>query len=278
MNTSTLKFKLSIFSVTLCAALSAAHAQSTPAAASNTAAAPIALSIKINGQALPAELGELLLREQLARGLSDTPQLRNVIRETLINQTILAQDAIKQSLDKQPQVKTRLELAQKNALAQAWQQKAMQDAVISDAELQAEYQLQVKALGMQEYLLRHVLVADEKQAQQVLAKIKNGAKFEAVAQESSRDPGTRDKGGLSEWVAEGRLAPAILQTVQGLKNGQMATQAVQTPAGWQVLRLEDKRPLTPPALDVVTPQLKSALAQKQVQAKLATLRASAKVE
>jgi peptidyl-prolyl cis-trans isomerase C len=208
----------------------------------------------------------------------DTPQLRNAIRETLINQTLMAQDAVKLSLDKQPLVKTRLELAQQSTLAQAWQQKAMQDAVISDAELQAEYQAQVKALGTQEYLLRHVLVADEKQAQQVLAKIKGGAKFETVALESSRDPGTRDKGGLSDWVAEGRLAPAIVQAVQGLKGGQLAAQAVQTPAGWQVLRLEEKRALTPPALESVTPQLKAVLVQKQAQAKLAALRASAKVE
>lgn len=99
-----------------------------------------------------------------------------------------------------------------------------------------------------------------------------------VALESSRDPNTRDKGGLSDWVPEARLTPGILQAVQGLQNGQLAAQAVQTPAGWQVLRLEEKRALTPPTLDAVTPQLKLAVAQKQVQAKLAALRAAAKVE
>jgi len=61
-------------------------------------------------------------------------------------------------------------------------------------------------------------------------------------------------------------------------SGQLAAQAVQTPVGWQVLKLEDKRPLTPPALENVTAQLKTAVAQKQVQAKLAALRAAAKVE
>ncbi|OYU32458.1 MAG: peptidylprolyl isomerase [Comamonadaceae bacterium PBBC2] len=277
MNKTTQSLHPSTWTITLCAALLCANAQAqtTPAA---TAAAPVALSIKINGQTSPAERGELLLREQLARGVADSPQLRNVIRETLINQAVMAQDATKQSLDKQPQNKARLELAQQNALAQIWQQKAMQDAVVSDADLKAEYQAQVKALGTQEFQLRHVLLADEKTAQQVLDKIKAGAKFETVALESSRDPGTRDKGGLSDWVAEARLSPAILQAVQALKNGQLAAQPVQTPAGWQVIKLEDKRALTPPPLESVTPQLKTALAQKQVQAKLAALRAAAKVE
>lgn len=278
MNMSTRPFNLSVLTSALCAALLCTNAFAQTAPAAPAPAAPVALSIKINGQTSPAERGELLLREQLARGAADTPQLRNAIRETLINQALMAQDATKQSLDKQAQNKARLDLAQQNALAQIWQQKALQDVVVSDADLQAEYQAQVKALGTQEYQLRHVLVADEKTAQQVLDKIKGGAKFETVAQESSRDPGTRDKGGLSEWVAEARLSPAILQAVQGLKNGQLAAQAVQTPAGWQVLKLEDKRALTPPKLEAVAPQLKSALAQKQVQAKLAALRAAAKVE
>lgn len=267
--------KLAVLSVSLLGAFSAV-AQQAPAAAST--AAPVSLTMKINGQASPAERGELLLREQLARGVADTPQLRNAIRETLINQTVMAQEALKQSLDKQALVKARMELAQQLTLSQAWQQKAMMEAQVSEADLKAEYQAQVKALGTQEFQLRHVLVADEKTAQQVLEKIKGGAKFETVALESSRDPGTRDKGGLSDWVAEARLSPAILQAVQVLKNGQLAAQPVQTPAGWQVIKLEDKRALTPPTLEAVTPQLKTALAQKQVQAKLAALRAAAKVE
>ena len=243
-----------------------------------TVASPPSLALKINGQVSPVERGDLLLRDQLARGAADTPQLRAAIRETLINQTVMAQEAVKQSLDQLPLVKARAELAQQNTLAQAWQQKVLQDAVVSDAEMQAEYQMQVKALGTQEYRLRHVLLADEKTAQQVLVKAKSGTKLELLALESSRDPGTRDKGGLSDWVAEGRLSPVILQAVQSLKNGQLAAKAVETPVGWQVLRLEEKRALTPPTLESVTQQLKLAVAQKQVQAKLAALRAGAKVE
>ena len=255
-----------------------AWAQGAPTAAAAAEAAPVSLAVKVNGQTLSSERGELLLREQLARGVPDSAQLRNLIRETLINQAVMAQDAQKQALDKLPLVKARLELVEQNTLAQAWQQKAMDDAQIADADIQTEYQAQVKALGTQEFRLRHVLLADEKQAQQVLAKIKGGAKFDQIAQESSRDPGTRDKGGLSDWVAEGRLAPAIRQVVDGLKAGQLAAQPVQTPAGWQVLRLEEKRALTPPTVDAVKPQLRQALAQRQAQAKLAALRSSAKVE
>lgn len=244
----------------------------------SAADAPVSFALKVNGQSISAERGELLLREQLARGAQDSPQLRNLVRETLINQVVMAQDAVKQSLDKQPAVKARLELAEQNNLAQAWQQKALEEAQVSDADIQTEYQAQVRALGTQEFRLRHVLLADEKQADQVLAKVKAGAKLEQLAKESSRDPVTRDNGGLSDWVAEGRLSPAIRQALEGLKAGQLARQPVQTPAGWQVLRLEDKRALTPPSLEAVKPQVRQVLAQRHAQARLAALRGSAKVE
>ena len=248
------------------------------AQATSAADAPVSFALKVNGQSISAERGELLLREQLARGAQDSPQLRNLVREMLINQVVMAQDAVKQSLDKQPAVKARLELAEQNNLAQAWQQKALEEAQVSDADIQAEYQAQVIALGTQEFRLRHVLLADEKQADQVLAKVKAGAKLEQLAKESSRDPVTRDNGGLSDWVAEGRLSPAIRQALEGLKAGQLARQPVQTPAGWQVLRLEDKRALTPPSLEAVKPQVRQVLAQRHAQARLAALRGSAKVE
>lgn len=239
-------------------------------------AAPFAVSV--NGEAQPAERGQLLLQEQLARGTANTPQLQSVLRETLINQAVMAQAAVKAGLDQQPQVRARVDLARQNALAQAWQQQVLQGAQPSDADMLAEYQRQVQALGTQEVRLRHVLVADEKQAQEVHAQLKAGAPFAQVATRFSTDSATRASGGLSDWVPLGRLAPPVATVVQGLEKGQLAAAPVETSAGWQVLLLEDKRPFTAPAMDQVKPQLTQALARQTLQAQLKTLRESAKVE
>jgi peptidyl-prolyl cis-trans isomerase C len=240
-------------------------------------AAPVSLGVTVNGELQSPERGELLLREQLARGVADRHQLRAALRDSLINLAVISQDAVKQDLDKLPAVKDALALAQQNALVQAWQQKILQDAQISDANIQAEYDSQVKAMGSQEFQLRHVLLADEKQAQQVLTKIKGGAKFEATATESSLDKTTAAQGGLSEWMPEGRLTPEILSAIKGLRNGQLAAQPVKTESGWQVLRLENKRAFTPASLDAVKPQIRLALAQRQVQARLKALRDNARI-
>jgi len=239
---------------------------------------PAAFAVSVNGEAQPAERGQLLLQEQLARGTANTPQLQLVLRETLINQTLMAQEAVKAGLDRQPLVRARLDMARQNALAQAWQQQVLQGVQASDADVQAEYQRQVQALGTQEYRLRHVLVADKKLALQVQEKLKSGAPFEQVVTEFSSDTGTREFGGLTDWVPQGRLAPAVVKALQGLEKGQLAAAPVETAAGWQVLRLEGQRPFTAPAMDKVKPQLNQALAKQTLQAQLKTLRDSAKVE
>lgn len=249
-------------------------AQSAPPPAAGVS--PFAVTV--NGEAQPAERGEMLLLEQLARGAADTPQLQSVLRESLINQALMAQEAVKVGLDKQLGVRMRLDLARQSALAQAWQQQVLQGIQVSDADVQAEYQRQVQELGTHEVRLRHVLVADEKLAQQVQEKLKGGAKFEQVANEFSRDTGTRELGGLSDWVHEGRLAPAIAKAVQGLKNGQLVFAPVETASGWQVVRLEERRPFTLPLMDKVKFQLRQTLAQRVLQARLKALRELAKVE
>ena len=266
--------RLTVSAVLLLACSAPTWAQPTTAVAP---AAPVSLVVTVNGELQVAERGELLLREFMARGAADSPQLRAAVRETLINQAVMSQDAIQQELNKLPLVKARLALAEQNALAQVWQQKAIQDAQISDADIKAEYDSQVKAMGSQEFRVRHVLLADEAKAKQILAKLKDGAKFETMAGESSLDKVTAAQGGLSEWMPEGRLSPEVFAAIKGLKNGQLVPQPVKTASGWQVLRLEEKRPAQVLSLDAAKPQIRLALAQRQVQARLNALKAAAKI-
>jgi peptidyl-prolyl cis-trans isomerase C len=260
--------------LTLAAALLAGLAFASPSLAQTSTA----FAVSVNGEAQPAERGQLLLQEQIARGAANTPQLQSMLRETLINQAVMAQAAVKAGLDQQPQVRVRLDLARQNALAQAWQQQVLQGVQPSDAEMKAEYERQVQALGNREVRLRHVLVADEKVAQQVYAQIKGGAPFAQVVTRFSTDANTRKTGGLADWIPVGRLTPALGQVVQGLEKGQLAAAPVQTAAGWQVLRLEDQRPYAAPAMDQVKAQLSQALAEQTLQTQLKNLRDSAKVE
>jgi len=251
----------------------AGAAPAVPAAAAGSAP----FDVTVNGVALPPQRGEFLLQQELARGAADTPQLRSALREALIDQALMVEEAIKAGLDKQAPVVTRLDLARQNVLVQAWQQQVLQGAQVSDADLKLEYQQQVQTLGNEEVRLRHVLLADEKLAQQVQVKLKGGADFEALAKQYSGDAGTREQGGLSGWLPNGRLDPAIASAIRDLKAGQLVAAPVKTEAGWQIIKLEERRPFVAPAMDKVEPQLRQAIARRLLQLQLKALRDGAKL-
>ena len=256
----------------------AKEAPAAPAAPATAAAASAPAAFRVNGEAQPQARFDLLLREQIERGVADTPELRARIREVMITQSLMAQEAARVGIDRQNDTRALLELNRQNTLAQLWQQQQMREAQISDADIAAEYQRQVQAMGNEEFRIRHVLLADEASARQTIERFQKGTSIATLAAELSRDPVSRERGGLSDWLPEGRLSPEVLKVVQTLNKGQLHATPVQTPTGWQVLMLEDKRAFAPVPLDTVKPQIRNALALQVVQSKLKSLRDAAKVE
>lgn len=234
--------------------------------------------VTVNGEPQPVARAEVLLREQWVRGVANSPQLQAAVRDLLINQAVMAQAASKEGLDKLPLVQAQIELARQSVLAQAWQQQMAQSRDISEEEFRQEYERQVKLLGSRQYRLRHLLVNEEDTAKLLLDRIRAGGKIADLAAEFSRDESTRNTGGLTDWMAQGEIMPALLQALESLKPGQLAPQAVRGPAGWHVLALEDSRPFVAPPRETLRPQLARAISQQRLQAALERLRQSARVE
>lgn len=234
--------------------------------------------VTVNGEVQTTWMAELLLRDQVARGVANTPELQGGVRETLIQRSLMAQEAVKAGLDNQANVKAQLALARQNVLAQAWQQQFVQGLQFQDSDLQAEYQRQIRLLGPKEYRVRHLLVQEEATAKLLLEKVRAGDKVAALAAEYSRDETTKSKGGLTEWTPQGQLLPSILKTIESLQPGQWAPSPVVSPVGWHVVQLEQVRAYVPPEMDKVKPQLVQALVEQRLQERLRQLRGSAKVE
>ena len=93
-----------------------------------------------------------------------------------------------------------------------------------------------------EYLVSHILCADEHAANQALNRILAGEPFELVAQDVSIDPGTQNKGGrIAHWTAADSWSPKFASEVKRLKVGQMADRPVSTEFGWHVVRADSAR-------------------------------------
>ena len=128
-----------------------------------------------------------------------------------------------------------------------------------------------------EYHARHILVANQDQADEIIKKLKGGAKFEDLAKSQSID-GSKTNGGDLGWFTLARMVKPFGDAVKGLKKGEYTQQPVQTQFGWHVIKLEDTRDVTPPPFDQVKAQLTNAVIRKKLQTYVDQLKKDAKIE
>lgn len=234
--------------------------------------------VSINGQAQSNALAEILLRDQLSRGIKDSPELRQGVRDALINQALMTQEARKSKLDANPMLQAQTELAQQNILAQAWQQQIISEINIKEEDLKAEYDRQIARMSDKDFLLRHLLVPQEATAKLLVEKIQSGAKIADLAKEYSQDLQSRERGGLTDWVNATDLSPALAESVKAFAKGKLLPKPVKTDAGWHVLQFEDVRTFKAPSLADTKPQLTAILTRAALDARLKSLRQQAKIQ
>eukprot|EP01034_Spumella_vulgaris_P024520 gene24520-30874_t len=228
--------------------------------------------VVVNGLVQSTAHAEVLYREQVASGVASSPELRESVRQTLINQSLMMQAAQADGIDLQPLVQAQMALASQTALVRLWQQKYLADHPITDEALQQAYQQQMAQMGPEELLIRHIVVAEESLAQQLIQRIQQGAPMNDLATEHSKDPDSKAQGGLVGWVPEKQLVPEVAAIIRQMKPQQLWSVPVRTAQGWHVLSLQERRPWDAPSLEKLRPQLLEQLSQKVIATKLQELR------
>lgn len=110
---------------------------------------------------------------------------------------------------------------------------------------------------------RHILVESEAEARLVLARLGRGEKFEALAAQLSKDPGSKDQGGDLGFVSKGQLVPEFEQVAFALKIGQISS-PVKTQFGYHIIQVLERKAAQPSTLDQVREQIRrKLLTQKQ---------------
>lgn len=252
--------------------LAAAYIIAVPAFAQNVAT--------VNGKAITQKNLDQFVKLLVSQGATDSPQLREQLKQEMINRQIFVQAAEQQGLPKQPEVQTEIELARQSILVRALMADRLKQHPISEQNIQAEYdKLKKEQSGKQEYKVKHILVEDEKTANDLLAQLKKDkSKFAELAKKNSKDPGSAEKGGDLGWAPPDNYVAPFAQAVTHLKKNEMADKPVQTQYGWHIIMVEDSRPVEFPPLDQVRPQVEEMLRQQALSDYQKELRAKAKVQ
>jgi peptidyl-prolyl cis-trans isomerase C len=221
----------------------------------------------VNGKAIPQKQVDEIVAQLAQRGEADSPQLRERIKQELINGLIFEQAAEKAGVDKKPEVLQELALARQNILAHALMTDYLAKNPITDDQIKARYE-EVKAVqgNRAEFKLRHILVKDEAEAKKLIADLKaKKVTFEAAAKKSSLDPGSGQNGGDLGWtVPTGSFVPEFAAAAEKLKKGEMTQAPVQTQYGWHIIRADDVRPAKFPSLDEARKPIEDMLRQQAV--------------
>ena len=234
----------------------------------------------VNGQPLSDSLLDVNIQANVARGQADTPQLRTVLENEIIGREVLAQQAQKLKLEQSPEAQVQWQQMQQNFLANLLLKDFAQNNQVKPEQIKAEYDAFLAEMkGAKQYKLSLIVVPTQQRAKEIieeLQKSKNKKQFAELAGKESTDP-SKDNEGQLDWLLPQQLLPAVGNVVVNVDKGQLAAAPIQTRAGWNVVRVDDVRAYTPPAMKDIENQLRQAAAQKQLAQYIKSLQEKAKI-
>ena len=267
---------LALGAVLALAACSKTATDKPVAAAAAPAKPPL---VTVNGKPISNELFEDYAQAVARKPASELSQSdRDQIKENLVRIVLIADQAEKDGITKDPEVATRLELSRINLLQQALAQKYLKERTPTEEELRAEFETQVAATPLVEYHARHILVSSEDVAKKVIEQLKGGADFANLAKRLSSDKGSAAKGGDLDWFAPTAMVKQFGDALALLKNNEVTKTPVQTEYGWHVIQLLGTRDRTPPAYEDVKERLGQILLTKKFKAYSDEMLKTAKID
>ncbi len=252
----------------------AACSQERGSADRNLGTAQVAV---VNGKPIAESVLRIYVLTTERRNLEElSAEERARVVDDLIGLELLAQQADKEGLTASRTLAAQLELQRLRLVANAAASDHVEKNPPSEAAIKAIYDENLPRLAGQQYKARHILVTTRDEAESVIAQLRQGADFAALARERADGP-TGPNGGQLDWFTLDSMPEPFAAAVQALAAGAYTAEPVQTDFGFHVILLDETRAQEPPALDDIRQDLASAAQRKQLDDYIKSLRAGAKV-
>ena len=216
-------------------------------------------------QSLPAEM----------RGMPPA-MLFPMLLDQLVDRAAIIDLARRRGLDREPLVARQMARAQDQALQTALISRDV-GPLVGETELRARYDREIAGKpGEEEVHARHILLPNEADAKAVIAELKKGADFAAVARARSADKASGD--GDLGFFKKADMVPEFAAAAFALKTGQITDTPVKSQFGWHVIRLEARRTAPPPPFEEAFEALRTKTIQEGVEKVLQQARTGLTIE
>jgi peptidyl-prolyl cis-trans isomerase C len=248
-----------------------------------TAIGMASLSHAADDKVLATVNGESISEKDLDRFVSQNAKgnkgqiNRQQVLNEMISRELVYQDALKQGLDKDPEVLKKLEAIKVNLILGAAMENIMSKPAIKDSELKSMYDEKLAEFNVKEFKARHILLKNKSDAEKVITELDMGGDFAELAKKKSTGPSGKNGGDLG-WFAPQQMVPEFSTAVGKMEKGSYTKQPVQTQFGWHVIKLEDTRQAEAPSFEQVKPQLQKVVQQRRVNDYLQSLKDKANIE
>ena len=213
--------------------------------------------VRLEMQRIPPETqAQLLADPALLRQLIDNAYLRRALAAQAERQGLLQQDPVLQHL---------LLSTRENLLAEAELQRVAEAARPDSAALEKLAQSAYKAETERfqtpaRTRARHILIkgkdaAARAQADKLLAELRAGGDFEALARKHSADPRSGAQGGDLGFFPKGQMVAPFDVALEKLKNPGDLSGVVPSQFGFHIIRLEERQPASKQSYAEVREQL-----------------------
>lgn len=195
----------------------------------------------------------------------------------LIDQRLLALEAVRRGLYNHPSARERLAAAEERILSNVLVEDVV-SSTVSEAAIERLYREQLELIPtIEEIRARHILIDTREEAEQVARLLAEGADFSQLASQVSQDPATRFNGGDLGYFTYDAIVPDFARVAYATLEGQISA-PFQTEYGWHVLEVIDRRQQPRPSLEEMRGSIVRFLTLQGMDGLLASIRDEYPVE
>ena len=174
------------------------------------------------------------------RQMATDPAIQKEFLDTLVTRNIVYQEGVRQKMAENPMVKKQVDEFRKKLVVAAILDQEVNRKIkdVSDAELKTYYDKNLKEFQQPKQVkARHILIKDQKKAEEVRQKLLKGEDFTTLAKEFSTCP-SKAKGGDLGFFTKDRMVKEFSDVAFSLKPKEISP-VVKTQFGYHIIVVDE---------------------------------------